>query len=409
MTPETANRRKLAERLNHIDPFYVMECAKAAAALARSPACDPSLGGEPMIFLNIGEPDFTAPPLVQDAAVQAIRAGRSQYTDACGLPALRERISAWYATRFGLSIAPQRIVVTAGASAALQLACLALIDGGDEVLLPDPSYPCNRHFVAAAEGVPLLLPAGPAERFQLSAAGVAAAWTPRTRGVLLASPSNPTGTSIEAAEMRRIVQTVKDRGGFTLVDEIYLGLSFDDRYSHSALAHAGPNGDDVISINSFSKYFNMTGWRLGWLVVPENMVSAVEKLAQNLYICASSLAQHAALACFDADSIAEYERRRSEFKARRDFLVPALNRMGLTVPVMPDGAFYAWADCSAHANMQATGSWDFCDRVLRKAHVAITPGRDFGRADVARFVRLSYASSMTQLEEAVRRLQRLLA
>jgi len=396
---------QLAKRLDRIDPFYVMECAKAAAALARSPACDPATGGEPMIFLNIGEPDFTAPPLVQEAAVRAVRAGHSQYTDACGLPALRERISAWYTTRFGLNIAPQRIVVTAGASAALQLACLALVNPGDEVLLPDPSYPCNRHFVAAAEGVPVLLPASAAERFQLSAAGVAAAWNERTRGVLLASPSNPTGTSIDAAEMGRIVHEVGARGGFTLVDEIYLGLSFDERYSRSALEH----GADVISINSFSKYFNMTGWRLGWLVVPEDMVSAVEKLAQNLYICASSLAQHAALACFQAESIAEYERRRQEFKARRDFLVPALNQMGLTVPVLPDGAFYAWADCSAHADIEAGGSWDFCDRVLHQAHVALTPGRDFGRAETARFVRLSYANSMGQLEEAVQRLRRLLA
>ena len=408
---------KLAKRLEHIDPFYVMECAKAAAALARSPACDPALGGEPMIFLNVGEPDFTAPPLVQEAAIRAVSAGRSQYTDACGLPALRERISAWYAARFGLNIDAQRIVVTAGASAALQLACLALINRDDEVLLPDPSYPCNRHFVAAAEGVPVLLPASAAERFQLSAAGVAAAWTARTRGVLLASPSNPTGTSIEAMEMGRIVKEVSARGGFTMVDEIYLGLSFDERYSHSALSHisghisshTSSHSDQVISINSFSKYFNMTGWRLGWLVVPESMVSAVEKLAQNLYICASSLAQHAALACFEADSIAEYERRRGEFKARRDYLVPALNSMGLTVPVMPDGAFYAWADCSAHADMKAGGSWDFCDHLLQHAHVAITPGRDFGRAETARFMRLSYANSMAQLEEAVHRFRRVLA
>ena len=413
MKLENPHSSGLAKRLDHIDPFYVMECAKAAAALARSPACDPKLGGEPMIFLNVGEPDFTAPPLVQEAAIRAIQTGRSQYTDACGLPELRERISTWYATRFGLSIAPQRIVVTAGASAALQLACLALINPGDEVLLPDPSYPCNRHFVAAAEGVPVLLPAGPAERFQLSAAGVEAAWTPRTRGVLLASPSNPTGTSIEAAEMGRIVRAVRARGGFTMVDEIYLGLSFDDRYSDSALTHSDPLSDNIISINSFSKYFNMTGWRLGWLVVPDSMLSAVEKLAQNLYICPSSIAQHAALACFEAESIAEYERRRSEFKARRDYLVPALNALGLTVPVMPDGAFYAWADCSAHVNktadMKAGGSWDFCDRVLRQAHVAITPGRDFGRADVERYVRLSYANSMAQLEEAVRRLRHMLA
>jgi aspartate/methionine/tyrosine aminotransferase len=391
---------KLARRLDHIEPFYVMECAKAAVEIARSPACDPRQGGEPMIFLNIGEPDFTAPPLVQEAAERAMRQGRTQYTDATGLPALRERISAWYATHFGLAIAPRRIVVTAGASAALQLACLALVDRDDEVLLPDPSYPCNRHFVAAAEGVPMLLPASASERYQLSAAGVQAAWGPRTRGVLLASPSNPTGTSIDPDEMGRIVAAVRERRGFTLVDEIYLGLSFDERYGQSALAH----GDDVVSINSFSKYFSMTGWRLGWLVVPEALVAPIEKLAQNLYICPSTVAQHAALACFEPESIAEYERRRDEFRARRDFLVPALNALGLTVPVMPDGAFYAWADCSANS----PSSWDFCFDMMRRAHVAITPGRDFGRHGAERFVRLSYASAMAQLHEAVERLRRAL-
>ncbi|MBL8303543.1 MAG: pyridoxal phosphate-dependent aminotransferase, partial [Ideonella sp.] len=399
---------KLAARLDHIDPFYVMEFAKAAAELARGPACDPARGGAPMIFLNIGEPDFTAPPLVQAAARRAVDQGRSQYTDATGLPALRERIAAWYGERHGLDVSPQRIVVTAGASAALQLACLALVDRGDEVLLPDPSYPCNRHFVAAADGVPVLLPAGPRERFQLSADGVAAAWGERTRGVLLASPSNPTGTSIDPAEMGRIAEVVRARGGFTLVDEIYLGLSFDERYGRSALAHGIGHGDDVISINSFSKYFNMTGWRLGWLVLPAALVPAVEKLAQNLFICPSTLAQHAALACFEAESIATYEERRAEFRARRDFLVPALESLGLPVPVMPDGAFYAWADCSRFVadtrDPARGGSWQFADELMRRAHVAVTPGRDFGRADTARYVRFSYASSMAQLTDAVRRL-----
>ena len=388
---------KLARRLDHIEPFYVMEFAKAAAELARSPACDARTGGRPMIFLNIGEPDFTAPELVRQASERAVQAGRTQYTDATGLPALRERISAWYASRFGLSIPPRRIVVTAGASAALQLACLALVDRDDEVLLPDPSYPCNRHFVAAAEGKAVLLPASAAERYQLSAASVQAAWGPRTRGVLLASPSNPTGTSIDPVEMGRIVDVVRAHNGFTLVDEIYLGLSFDERYGHSALMH----GDDVVSINSFSKYFSMTGWRLGWLVVPDALVAPIEKLAQNLYICPSTLAQHAALACFEPESIAEYERRRDEFRARRDFLVPALNAIGLTVPVMPDGAFYAWADCSAHS----ASSWDFCFDIMKRAQVAITPGRDFGHHGTERFVRLSYASSMAQLQEAVARLR----
>jgi aspartate/methionine/tyrosine aminotransferase len=388
---------KLAGRLDHIEPFYVMECAKAAAELAASPECDPARGGTPMIFLNIGEPDFTAPPLVQEAALRCLSQGRTQYTQATGLPALRERLSQWYAERFGVDVPPRRIVITAGASAALQLACLALVDRGDEVLMPDPSYACNRHFVAAADGVPVLLPSPPEHRFQLDAAGVEAAWTDRTRGVLLASPSNPTGTSIARDEMARIAQAVRSRGGFTMVDEIYLGLSFDDAFGHSALEH----GDDIISINSFSKYFSMTGWRLGWLVLPETLVAPVEKLAQNLYICASSIAQHAALACFELASITEYERRRDEFRKRRDFLVPALNALGLRVPVMPDGAFYAWADCSAHSN----SSWDFSFDMMRRAHVAITPGRDFGPHAGERYVRFSYASSMDSLRAAVSRLQ----
>ena len=391
---------KLARRLDHIEPFYVMECAKAAVDIANSPACDPAQGGEPMVFLNIGEPDFTAPPRVQAAAANAIAAGRTQYTDATGLPALREALSRWYAQRFGLDIAPQRIVITAGASAALQLACLALFEAGDQVLMPDPSYPCNRHFVAAADATAVLLPSGPEQRFQLDADAVAKAWTPATRGVLLASPSNPTGTSIHPDEMRRISDVVSGHGGVSIVDEIYLGLSYDDTFGHSALQL----GEHIISVNSFSKYFSMTGWRLGWLVLPEALVAPVERLAQNLFICASSVAQHAALACFEPESIAEYERRRAEFKARRDLVVPALNRLGLSVPVMPDGAFYAYADCSAHS----ADSWDFCFDLMHRAHVALTPGRDFGRAEPQRWLRLSFASSRTQLETALSRLERVL-
>ena len=391
---------KLADRLRFIEPFYVMECAKAAAQIAASPACDPALGGERMLFLNIGEPDFTAPPLVQLAAERAIRAGRTQYTDATGLPALREALSQWYAQRFGLDIAPQRIVITAGASAALQLACLALFQAGDEVLMPDPSYPCNRHFVAAADAQAVLLPTGAAQRFQLDAAAVAAAWTPATRGVLLASPSNPTGTSIHPDELRRIDKVVSGHGGVTIVDEIYLGLSYDDTFGHSALAL----GEQIVSVNSFSKYFNMTGWRLGWLVLPPALVAPVERLAQNLFICPSTIAQHAALACFAPESIAEYERRRAEFRARRDRVVPALNALGLTVPVEPDGAFYAFADCSRFSD----DSWAFAFDLMHRAHVALTPGRDFGRADPARWLRLSFASSQATLDEALHRLQRVL-
>ena len=392
---------KLAGRLAQIEPFYVMECAKAAAVIAASPACDPAQGGERMIFLNIGEPDFTAPPLVQEAAERAIRAGRSQYTEALGLPALREALSAWYTQRFGLAIPARRIMITAGASAALHLACLALFEAGDEVLMPDPSYPCNRHFVAAADARAVLLPCSAAQRFQPTAADVASAWVPRTRGVLLASPSNPTGTSIHPDELRQIDAVVRGHGGVTIVDEIYLGLSYDDTFGHSALQL----GEHIVSVNSFSKYFNMTGWRLGWLVLPEALVAPVERLAQNLFICASTIAQHAALACFHPESIAEYERRRAEFSARRDLVVPALNQIGLQVPVLPDGAFYAYADCSAHS----ADSWDLAFSLMHSAHVALTPGRDFGRHDPARWLRLSFASHRDKLDEALHRLRRALA
>ena len=392
---------RISARAQRVQPFYVMEMAKSAAAIAREAAGS----AQPMIYLNIGEPDFTAPPLVAEAAERAIRDGHTQYTQATGLPQLRERISQWYADRFGLQVSARRIVVTAGASAALQLACLALIEAGDEILMPDPSYPCNRQFVSMAEGRAVMIPSTAAERFQLSADKVRQAWGAHTRGVMLASPSNPTGTSIHPDELARIHAVVSERGGITLIDEIYLGLSYEDTYGHSALAL----DDQIISINSFSKYFNMTGWRLGWMVVPDAMVPVVERLAQNLFICASTISQHAALACFEAESIAEYERRRAEFKARRDYFIPELNKLGLSVPVMPDGAFYAWADCTQVAHrLGVDGSWDFAFELMRRAHLAITPGRDFGTADTARHVRFSTANSMAQLQEAVSRLQRLI-
>ncbi len=412
---------RISQRAQKIEPFYVMEVGKAAAELAAKVQHT----DRPMIFTNIGEPDFSAPPLVQEAAHQAIRDGATQYTQATGLGELRERISAWYASRFGVQVPARRIVLTAGASAGLQLACLALIEAGDEVLMPDPSYPCNRHFVSAAEGSARLIACTPEERFQLTADKVQAAWNSttqgegnvktrgnsnvktrgnsnvKTRGVLLASPSNPTGTSIHPAELRRIHEVVSRHGGVTMVDEIYLGLSHDAAFGQSALAI----DDQIISINSFSKYFSMTGWRLGWLVVPDPLVGVVEKLAQNLYICPSTIAQRAALACFEPASMAEYERRRAEFKARRDFVVPALDRLGLRVPVLPDGAFYAYADCSAHS----ADSWAFAFDLMDRTHVALTPGRDFGRHEPARWLRLSFASSRDKLDEALHRLQRTLA
>jgi aspartate/methionine/tyrosine aminotransferase len=393
---------RISHRAQRIEPFYVMEVAKAALQIAREAAAT----NRPMVFLNIGEPDFTAPPLVQEAAVRAVRNGVTQYTHAVGLDSLRERISHWYGQRFGVAVPAKRIVVTAGASAALQLACLALIDRGDEILMPDPSYPCNRHFVSAADGQAVLVPTTAAERYQLTADKVQEHWSAKTRGVLLASPSNPTGTSIHPEELRKIHSFVRSKGGITLLDEIYLGLSYDETFGHTGLGL----DDQVISINSFSKYFNMTGWRLGWLVAPEPLVPVIERLAQNLFICPSAVAQHAALACFEPESMAEYERRRAQFKARRDWFIPQLQAAGLQVPVVPDGAFYAWADCSdICSKLGITGSWDFAFEVMRRAHVAVTPGRDFGSAETARFVRFSTANSMEQLQEAVARLRTMFA
>jgi aspartate/methionine/tyrosine aminotransferase len=395
---DAASALRLAGRARRIEPFYVMEVAKAASELAAKVRGT----DREMVFLNIGEPDFTAPPLVQEAAARAIRDGATQYTAATGLPALRESISAWYRARFGIEVPARRIVLTAGASAALNLACLALIETSDEVLMPDPSYPCNRQFVQAAQGQPVMVPTTAADRFQLNAAQVQAHWGPRTRGVLLASPSNPTGTSLHPQELARIHEVVRRRGGVLLLDEIYLGLSHDDTYGASGLAL----GEDVISINSFSKYFNMTGWRLGWLVVPEVLVDVIERLAQNLFICPSTVSQHAALACFEAESLAEYERRRAQFKARRDYFIPQLQALELPVPVVPDGAFYAWADCSGWCErLKVPGSWELAFEIMQRAHVAITPGRDFGAADTARFIRFSTASSMQQLQLAVDRLR----
>jgi aspartate/methionine/tyrosine aminotransferase len=382
------NFNQLAARLDNIAPFHVMELAKRAAELERQ--------GRHIVHMGIGEPDFTAPPLVVEAATRAMADGRMQYTAAVGIPALREAIAGHYRRVYGLDISPSRIVVTAGASAALLLACSALVDRGAEVLMPDPSYPCNRHFVAACDGKAIMIPSGPEQRFQLSDDMVREHWTGATRGVLLASPSNPTGTSIAHDELRKIVATVREKQGFTIVDEIYQGLSYDAE-PFSALSL----GDDIVVINSFSKYFSMTGWRLGWLVVPEALVPQIEKLAQNLFICASSIAQHAALACFLPESLAIYESRKEEFRRRRDYIVPALRELGFKVPVTPDGAFYVYADCSALS--------DDADRLtiamLDQAGVELVPGLDFGPHTARQYIRLSYATSMENLQEAVARLK----
>jgi len=383
----------LAQRLQEIAPFHVMEMIKRAGEMEQA--------GRSVIYMCIGEPDFAPAPAVLDAAQQALQSGAAQrYTAALGLQPLRETISAHYRTALGVDLPASRIVITAGASGALLLACAALVERDAEVLMPDPSYPCNRHFISAFNGRPVLIPSGPEDRFQLSAAMVAANWRDQTRGVLLASPSNPTGTSITRDQLAQTVAAVRQRAGFSVVDEIYQGLTY-DHAPFSALEL----GEDMVVINSFSKYFNLTGWRLGWLVVPPALMPQIEKLAQNFYICPSSMAQHAALACFTPESLAIAEQRREEMRRRRDYLVPALQALGFDVPVPPDGAFYVYADCSRLTD-DAT---DFCRDVLERTGVALTPGVDFGEVGASRFVRVSYATSMPKLEQAISRLAAYLA
>ena len=383
----------LAERLQQIAPFHVMEMIKRAGEMEQA--------GRSVIYMCIGEPDFAPAQPVLDAAQRALAGGAAmRYTAALGLQPLREAISAHYRDAFGVDVPAARIVITAGASGALLLACAALVERDAEVLMPDPSYPCNRHFITAFNGRPVLIPSGPADRFQLSAAMVAANWNDQTRGVLLASPSNPTGTSMTRDQLAQTIAAVRERGGFSLVDEIYQGLTYDDQ-PFTALSL----DDDVVVINSFSKYFNMTGWRLGWLVVPPALMPEIEKLAQNFYICPSSMAQHAALACFTPEALAIAEQRRQEMRRRRDYLVPALQGLGFDIPVPPDGAFYVYADCSRLTD----DAMQFCRDVLEHSGVALTPGVDFGEVGAKRFIRVSYATSMPKLEEAISRLAAYLA
>jgi aspartate/methionine/tyrosine aminotransferase len=376
----------LADRTADFLTFHAMEVFKQAQALQAA--------GRDIISLGIGEPDFTAPPQVVEALERAARAGQSGYSPAAGLSALREAIAGFHA-RFGAQIDPARVIVTAGASGALSLACAALVNPGDEVIMPDPSYPANSNFVLAAGGRPRLIPSTAAKRFQLAAADVREHWTARTRGAIIASPSNPTGTSIEPGELAELLAEVRSRGGFTLMDEIYLGLSYGGQ-PRSALAL----DDDVIVINSFSKYFNMTGWRLGWLIVPRPMVATVEKMAASLAICAPTLAQHAALACFTPDTLAIYEQRRQAFQQRRDLLLDAFRRLEIDVPVKPDGAFYIYADVSRWG----LDSDRFAMRLLHEAGVAAVPGMDFGPAHAKRTIRFAYTTGMEQLEAAAGRI-----
>ena len=352
--------------------------------------------GRSVIHMEIGEPDFPTPQPVLDAAQRAIAGGDIYYTSALGLPELREAIARHYADHYGVQVASERVIVTAGSSAALLLVMALIVDRDEGILLADPGYPCNRTFVRLLEGAPVGIPVGPQTRYQLTADIIERHWRPDTRGVLIATPSNPTGTTVPHDEMRRIAAVVERLGGRLIVDEIYLGLTYGEP-PRSALGYA----DDAFVISSFSKYFNMTGWRLGWVVAPERHVRDLEKLAQNLYISPATPSQRAALACFEPATAEIVERRRRAFEARRDFLVPALRAMGFGVPVLPTGGFFVYADCSRFSD----DSERFCRDVLEGAGVAFTPGIDFGAHGTRHHVRFAYTIDQRKLEEGVARLR----
>ncbi len=377
---------RTARRAAEIEPFEVMDVLARAQALERA--------GRRVVHMEIGEPDFTAPAPVVEAGVRALRDGRTAYTATLGLDALREAIAGHYKTKFRIEVPPSRIAITSGASGGLLTVTALYVDAGDEILVPDPGYPGYRHFVRAFEGVARTLPVSAADDFQPTPEMVRAAWGPRTKGLLLGSPSNPTGTLIGRKALAAIADFVAGRGGVLLVDEIYQGLV----YGMEPCTAFGLPGE-VVLINSFSKYFCMTGWRLGWVVLPPGALRGFEKLAQHLFISAPAAAQHAALEAFSAESLAVLEQRRSEFEKRRDFLVPQLKGAGLAIPAAPRGAFYVYADCGGDARA-------FTRELLEKEAVAATPGVDFGANGTQRFVRFAYTRSLDDLEEAARRIAR---
>ncbi len=376
-------------RSRAIEPFHVMALLQRANELQAA--------GHDVIHLEIGEPDFnTAEPIIQ-AGQAALSAGHTRYTAARGLPALREAIAGFYASRYSLNINPERIMITPGGSGALLLASALLVDPGKHWLLADPGYPCNRHFLRLVEGDAQLVPVGPEVNYQLTADLVERYWDQDSVGALVASPANPTGTVLSREELAALSVALRERGGHLVVDEIYHGLT----YGMDAPSVLEVDNDAFV-LNSFSKYFGMTGWRLGWLVAPESAVPELEKLAQNIYISAPTLSQYAALACFQPETLAILEERRAEFATRRDYLLPALRELGFKIEVEPQGAFYLYADISGFGG----DAFDFCRHFLETEHVAITPGVDFGRSRASQHVRFAYTQSVPRLQQAVERIAR---
>ncbi|MBS1156031.1 MAG: aminotransferase [Proteobacteria bacterium] len=382
-----------APRIAQIEPFHVMRILEEARRMEAA--------GREVIHLEVGEPDFPTPPLIIEAGMRALAEGKTFYTGAAGLPALREAIAGFYQSRFGLDIDPARIIVTPGASGALQLILALLVGRDDEVLLTDPGYPCNRHLVSLLEGKPVNIPVDADSRFQLTPAHIEQYCTPKTVAALVASPANPTGTVLEPAEIAALAAACRQRGSALIVDEIYQGLVY-DRPHETALAVA----DDIFVVNSFSKFFQMTGWRLGWLVAPPEHIPALEKLAQNLFLAAPTPAQHAALAAFHPDTLALLELRRQTLDQRRQCLAARLTELGFILPASSQGAFYLWADVSAFTRDAA----DLAERLLREQGVAVTPGLDFGTDDRRhQYLRFAYTKDIAIINKSCELIATMLA
>ncbi|HEY5602777.1 MAG TPA: aminotransferase class I/II-fold pyridoxal phosphate-dependent enzyme [Gammaproteobacteria bacterium] len=383
---------KLANRMAYIEPFHVMDILATARSMEAR--------GTHVIHMEIGEPDFVTPEPVIRAAQAALRRGLTHYTPAVGLTVLRERIALYYQTRFNADVNPEQIIITPGASGALLLALGVLINPGDKVAMSDPGYPCNRHFVRLFDGEPVGVPVDAGSRYQLTVDGLQAFQAGQVTAVMLASPSNPTGTLLTRHELDQWMRYAQQAPCYLLMDEIYQGLV----YGEESFTIAGRCGHAFV-INSFSKYFCMTGWRLGWLVVPPGYQRQVDKLAQNIFLAPSTLAQYAAVAAFDEDSIAILESQRQQFQQRRDYLKKAIQELGFQLLVEPQGAFYLYADCSA-----LTGdSFEFCQTLLKQAGVALAPGKDFGRHEAHRYVRIAYTTALDQLEQGVEKIRQFLA
>ena len=384
-------KQQVADRMQGISAFYVMELLQRAKQLEQE--------GRDIIHMEIGEPDFPTPQAVIEAGRALLKTGEVKYTAAAGLPELRACIAEHYQQQYGLKLDPKRVFITPGASGAFLLAFGISLNPGEQVMMADPCYPCNDNFVRLFNGKTQFVNVDASSQYQLNAKLIAQNWQQASKGVLIASPANPTGTMLSSGDFKLAIDQVHDLGGCFYSDEIYHGLIY-DQPAVSALAYS----DDAFVINSFSKFFGMTGWRVGWLVVPNEFVEAAEKLAQNIFISTTTHSQYAALASFSPENMAELERRRLEFKDRRDFLYENLLRLGFKIACKPDGAFYIYADCSAFTD----NSFEFARNLLEQEGVAVTPGRDFGVYRADQHIRFAYTASIDRMAAALKRLERFL-